>query len=59
VIVRTPLVVKSMYSAFWVTGRMEVSTTRSAMAVTAYTVRADEVQPYGQTDQAAADGKPP
>jgi hypothetical protein len=51
VILRTPFAVKSLYSPFWVTGRMQVSTTRSAMAVTAYTVRADDVQPYGPADQ--------
>jgi uncharacterized protein len=38
----------SPYSAFWVTGRMEVSTTHSALAITAYTLRAESIRPYEQ-----------
>jgi hypothetical protein len=41
-----------------VTGRIEVSTTHSAMAITAYTIRADDVQPYKKADQPSAGAAP-
>jgi uncharacterized protein len=57
VVLRTPFPMGSLYLPVWVTGLMQVSTTRSSLAVTAYTVRADDVRAYEQSDHAAADGK--
>jgi uncharacterized protein len=54
VTLKTHLAVASPYSAFWVTGRIEVSTTHSAMAITAYTIRADDVEPYEKPGQPTA-----
>jgi uncharacterized protein len=58
VTLKTHLAVASSYSPFWVTGRIEVSTTHSAMAITAYTIRADDVQPYKKADQPSAGAAP-
>ncbi|MEA3182306.1 MAG: uncharacterized protein QOI59_5829 [Gammaproteobacteria bacterium] len=54
VTLKTHVPVVSAYSAFWVTGRIEVSTTHSALAITAYTIHADEIRPYGKPDPTSA-----
>jgi uncharacterized protein len=36
----------SEYAAFWITGQIKVTTSRSALAATAYTLQADRIDPY-------------
>jgi uncharacterized protein len=50
VTLKTRRPVGSIDVAVWVSGRIEVATTHSALAITAYTLRADEVWPYSRAD---------